>query len=64
MARGGRGNADEEERTSGDAVIPFVALDALVTALTSAITTAVAFHSSVDGGVLVESVRFLKRWVL
>ena len=42
MARGGRGNADEEEITGGDAVIPSAALDALVASLTSAITTAVA----------------------
>ena len=42
MARGGRGNADEEEKTSGDAVIPSVALNALVASLTSAITTAAA----------------------
>ena len=41
MARGGRGNANEEERTGGDAVIPSVALYALVTALTSTITAAV-----------------------
>ena len=42
MARGKRGNSDEEESTSGNAMIPSAALDALATALTSAITTAVA----------------------
>ena len=42
MARSGQGNADEEEKTSGDAVVPSAALDALVAALTSAITTAVS----------------------
>ena len=42
MARGGRGNADKEERTGGNAVIPSAALYALVVALTSSITTAVA----------------------
>ena len=42
MACGGQGKADEEESTVGDAVIPSVALDALVAALTSAITMAVA----------------------
>ena len=42
MARGGRGNADEEERTSDNAVIPSAALYALVTALMSAITMALA----------------------
>ena len=42
MARGGWGNADEEERTGGNAVISSAALDAFVGALMSAITTAVA----------------------
>ena len=42
MARGGRGNADEKERTGGNAMITFTALDALAAALTSKITTAVA----------------------
>ena len=35
-------NADEEEKTSGNAVVPSAALYALVEALTSAITTDVA----------------------
>ena len=38
----GRGDADEEERTGGDAVIPSMAVDALVAALTFVITTSVA----------------------
>ena len=42
MARSGQGNADEEENTSGNAIIPSATLDALAAALTSAITTAVA----------------------
>ena len=42
MARVRRGNADEEERTDGNAVIPSAAQDGLATALTSAITTDVA----------------------
>ena len=42
MARGGWGNADKEEMTNGDAVIPSAALNDLVMALTSALTTAVA----------------------
>ena len=50
MARGRQGNADKEERTGGDAVIPSVALDALVAALTSAIATAVATAVSSDLG--------------
>ena len=55
MAHGGRGNADEEERTSGNAVIPSVALDALVAALTSAITMAVAVRGD-PGEALVRQV--------
>ena len=42
MACGGRGNAEKEEKTGGDAVVPSAALDSIVAALTSAITTAVA----------------------
>ena len=42
MAHSRQGNADKEERTGGDAVIPSPALDALAAVLTSAITTAVA----------------------
>ena len=42
MAHGGQGNADEEESTGGDAMIPSAARDALAAALKSAITTAVA----------------------
>ena len=42
MARGGQGNADKEERTRGNAVIPSAALDTLITSLTYSITTSVA----------------------
>ena len=42
MACGGRGNADKEDRTGGDAMIPSAALDAFAAALTSAITTDLA----------------------
>ena len=42
MARGGRGNADKEEKTGGNVVVPSADLDALVAALISAITTSVA----------------------
>ena len=42
MTRDGRGNADEEENTGSNEVIPSTALDALSTALTSSITTAAA----------------------
>ena len=55
MARGGRGDADEEERTGGDAVIPSASLDALGAALTSAITTAVATEITSVAAALGES---------
>ena len=42
MAHVERGNADEEERTGGNAVIPSASLNALVAALTSDITTTAA----------------------
>ena len=42
MACGGRGNADEEGNTSGDAVVPSADIDDLVSALTYTITTAIA----------------------
>ena len=42
MARGGLGNADKQERTGSNAMIPYAALDALAAALLSAITMVVA----------------------